>query len=279
MTQQAGAAAGLVVDLRTPATAVLGLPVLVTLSVSNRGKSPAKVSSRLNLMEGDVRLQLTAPDGTRRQVMGAGGQPDTSLRQVELAPGQQIVASLNLLCTDAGTTFPESGKYILQAEYSPSTRAGWVASAPVTVTVQPPQSEAERGAAALLQKEDARLALTLAEADRAPAELRELAERFADTLGGTLARLILADSVPAAGDAADSNDIFLTTDPIKMASLITSVSTPFSSVGRRLTESYAAYVESQDAAAKAPESPDVKKRERALHIVRGQPVESDYGDM
>lgn len=275
MTQQVDSATGLVVELKVPETAVLGLTVLATLSVCNRGKSPATVSSRLNLMEGDVRLLLTGPDGSRRQVRGAGGQPDTALRQVTLPPGQQIVGSLNLLCTDSGTTFTEPGKYILQAEYSPSPQIGWVASAPVTMTVLSPQSEAHRGAAALLQKEDVKLALTLAEADRSPAELRELAERFADTLEGTLARLILVGSVTAAEDAAASNDIFLTTDPITTASLITSVSTPFSSVGKRLTDSYAAYLESHDIAAKAPQSAEIKKMERALRIIKGQPLETD----
>lgn len=275
MTQQVGSAAGLVVELKVPETAVLGLTVLATLSVCNRGKSPATVSSRLNVMEGDVRLLLTGPDGISRQVIGAGGQPDTALRQVTLPPGQQIMGSLNLLCTDGGTTFTESGKYILQAEYSPSPQIGWVASAPVTMTVLSPQNEAQRDAAALLQKEDARLALTLAEADRAPDELRALAERFADTLEGKLARLILAGSVTTAEDAAASNDIFLTTDPIMTASLITSVSTPFSSVGKHLTDSYAAYLESHDVTSKATQSADVKKMERALHIIKGQPLKPD----
>jgi hypothetical protein len=273
MTHRVGLAAGLVVDLSVAATAALGLPVLATLSIKNRGESPETVSSRLNLMEGDVRLQLTGPDGGARRVMGAGGQPDTASRRVTLLPGQQIIGSMNLLYTDVGVTFPEPGKYILQAEYSPSPVAGWQVSEPRTMTVLPPQSEAERGAAALLQNEDARAALTLAEADRAPAELRELAERFAGTLAGTLARLILAGSDTAAGDAALSTDIFQTTDPITMAELITSLSTPYSGVAKRLTQSYAAYINPKDTVAKAPELSDVAERERALRIIKGEPIE------
>lgn len=275
MGQQAGDIAGLILELKVPERAVLGIAVLATISVSNRGASPVTVSSRLNLMEGDVRLLVTGPDGVRRRVVGAGGQPDTLPRQVTLPPGRQIVGGINLLYTDVGPTFPETGRYILQAEYSPTPHAGWLLSAPMPMTVHAPESEAQRGAAALLQKEAAKLALTLAEADHAPDELRELAKRFPDTLEGKLARLILAGRVASAEDAADANNIYLATDPLTAALLLTSLSTPFSRVGTRLKESYAAYSESRDVASAPPNPTDVSNRERALRMIREQPLEND----
>lgn len=226
-------------------------------------------------MEGDLRLLVTGPGGVRRLVTGAGGQPDTGLRQVTLRPGQQLMGSVNLLHTDAGATFPEVGSYILQAEYIPSPQLEWITSPPVTLPVRAPQTDAERGAAALLQKEEARLALTLAEADRSPVALQELAQHYSDTTGGKLARLILAGSVSAPGDAIDSDNIFLATDPMSVASLITSVSTPFSGVGDRLKQDYVAHIESQDTAAKATGSTSSSDVERALLIVKGQPLESE----
>lgn len=275
MGQQAGAVAELVLELKVPESAVLGLPALATLSVSNRGTFPVTVSSRLNLMEGDVRLLVTGPDGVRRRVVGAGGQPDTLPRQIALPPGRQIVGGINLLYTDAGPTFPETGRYILQAEYSPTPHAGWLVSAPVPMTVDAPESEAQRGAASLLQNEAAKLALTLAEVDRAPDELRELAERFPETLEGKLARLILTGNVAPAEDAADANNIFQATDPLTAALLLTSLSTPFSSIGTRLKENYAAYIESRDVTSAPPDPTDVSNRGRALRMIREQPLEND----
>ena len=276
MSQQGElSATGLVAVLEVSKDAVIGLPMLVTLRVINRGKSPVTISARLNLMEGDVRLLVTGPDGTKRVITGAGGQPDTALRQVTLLPGQQIVDFMNLLYTNVGATFPEPGKYVLLAEYAPSPRVDWISSEPVSLTIRSPQNEAEQDAAALLQKEKARRALTLAEADSAPDELRELATGFPDSLGGKLARLVLAGSSEAADTAADLNEFFRATDPLTAASLIRAVSTPFSRVGERLAEGFAAYLESQETTAKTPDSPESVKAQRALRIAKGQPLEGD----
>jgi hypothetical protein len=127
------------------------------------------------------------------------------------------------------------------------------------------------GVAALLKREEAKLALTLAEADRAPEELKELTERFADTLAGELARLILTGS----GGAAESDELFLAANPITTALLITSVTTPFSRVGKRLKERYTGYIGSGDTAAKTPALERAVEKEQALDIIKGQPVEID----
>lgn len=277
MNQGGGRGGAIALALTMPETAVLGLSVLATLVVSNRGAAPETVSARLNLTEGDVRLLVTCPDGSSRRVAGAGGQPDTLPREVTLAPGEQVAGSVNLLQTDAGPTFTQPGSYTLQAEYTPSPQAGWVASAPVVLNVESPQSEEQRGVAAQLIKDDVRLALTLAEPDRAPAELGELAGRYPGTLDGKLARLILAGSKDVGeGEhglegAAASDEVLLDMKPGEAAALITSVSTPYSRVGSRLSKRYVSYLESQDAAEGARGSTGGAERERALRILKGQP--------
>lgn len=265
----------IVLTLTVPDTAVRGLAVIGMLTVTNRGASPATVSGRLNLSEGDVALLLTCPDGSTRRVGGAGGQPDTLPRQVTLSPGESIAASVNLMRTEVGLTFPESGRYVLQAEYAPHPAAALVTSAPVALTVAPLQGEEQLSVANYLSKENVSLALTLAEADRAPDELRELARRHPTTLEGKLARLILAGGDESAEDAATSDEPLEGMNPMEAASLITSVSTPFSRVGSRLAKRYVAYAESQDTVESVPGSAAGKERERALRVVKGQPFGND----
>jgi hypothetical protein len=275
MRQGDGRAGQIVLTLTVPEAAVLGLAVIGTLTVTNRGATPATVSARLNLSEGDVVLLVTCPDGSARRVAGAGGQPDTLPRQVTLAPGESIAAGVNLMQTEAGLTFPEPGRYVLRAEYAPHPAAASVTSAPVALTIRPPQGEEESSVADYLSKENVRLALTLAEADRAPDELRELARRHPTTLEGKLARLILAGGEESAEDAVTPDDTLVGMNPAEAASLITSVSTPFSRVGSRLAKRYVAHAESQDTAESVPGSAAGKEREQALRVVQGRPFGND----
>jgi len=228
------------------------------------------ISSRLNLMEGDVQIMITAADGVRQIVYGAGGQPDTALRQVALSPGQQVIGVINLLYTSLGLTFSEAGRYTLQAEYAPSPRVNPYLSSPVSMELRSPQSKDELEVSALLQKEEAKYALTLAEPSSARDELKILATRFTDTLDGKLALLVLAGDNEAEYTASLSV-LFSTVDLITMALWIRAVSTPFSSVGKHLTEKFSEYVETHDATAKYPEL-EIK---RALSIAKGHPVTAD----
>jgi hypothetical protein len=258
-------------DISSPA--VVGLSVLAMLSVTNRGGSPVTVSSRLNLMEGDVKLLVTRPDGGTGNVTGAGGQPDTSLRQATLAPGQQIVGVINLLYTSVGATLPAPGNYTLRAEYYPSSRMQPVCSEPAGLAARLPQTSSERGAAAILEDEKVKRALVLAESDAAPESLQELATRFGDTLDGKLAQLILAANPEASAGSSDES-IFLQADPLTIAQWITALSTPFSSVGKRLAKRFATIVENRDVALKMPGMPDPATMEKALRIIKGQPIET-----
>jgi hypothetical protein len=208
-----------VLELKEPV--VVGLSTLAAIRVIHRGKAPVTISSRLNLMEGDVRLFV----GSR--AIG-GWQADTMLRQATLSPGQQIVGFLNLLYTESGPTFPEPGSYVLRAEFSPSPRMEPVASEPVTVAARLPQGEDELQAAALLKDDAVKKAIVLAQKDEAPGQLEKIAA-IPRLLDGHLASLIVS------GDAKT----FPSADPLELASWIVALTTPYGDTGKLLAERFA----------------------------------------
>jgi hypothetical protein len=249
---------------------VVGLSALAVVRVENRGGSVVTVSSRLNLEEGDLRLILTTPGGETWKVTGAGGQPDTALRQVELPPGGQLVGALNLLETSIGNTFPAPGTYTLQAEYDPSPRAGTLSSETVKVMARLPRSEAEKGAAELLKDEAVRRALVLVDPGAADM-VKDLAARFAETLDGKLAKLILAGDDPSSDDP-ESEDQFESSAPLTTAYSIAALSTPFSNTGTRLAERFESYLGARDRGALRGGSVKKADTEKVLKIIRGIPV-------
>jgi hypothetical protein len=133
-----------------------------------------------------------------------------------------------------------------------------------------PRSKDELEVSALLQKEEAKYALTLAEPSVARDELKILATRFTNTLDGKLALLVLAGDKEAE-DTAGLDVLFSTVDLTTMALWIRAVSTPFSSVGKHMIEKISEYVETQDATDKHTES-EIK---RAVCIAKGQPVTAE----
>lgn len=239
---------------------MVGLSALGTLRVTNRGTTPITISSRLNLMEGDVRLLVVDPDGRRRELRG--WQADTILRQATLAPNEQLVAHLNLLQTEAGPVFPGPGRYELQAEFSPSLQSEAITSPPVVVNVRAPQTDVEHGVAQLLSDDQVRRSIVLAQNDASPNELAQLAEKFPETLDGKLAQLIRAGSGEATAefDSLDSS--------LSQAPLISALKTPFSHVGRGLAEEFATKIAAFDEA-KPGERSDI---DAALSMVKGKPV-------
>jgi hypothetical protein len=261
-----GETAGLAIVLEAPASAVVGLPVIVSLCVVNLGPAPRAVSSRLNLVEGDVRVRVTTSAGENVSIAGVGGQPDTSYRQVTLRPGHEIRGGMNLQAGD-GRTFAEPGVYTLQADYIPSPREDWISSAPVRLKVGA-GSKAQRAAAALLASGDAGTTLALAQ-DSAPETLRALAQRYPETAEGKLVRLMLAGRQTADEGRPDLHRIFTTTDPLTVATWITALSTPFSSVGDRLAGEFTAHVERSDAPGPGPSA------QRAARIAKGLPIKSE----
>jgi hypothetical protein len=255
-----------VLTLEVQEPVVVGLSVLCTLRVTNRGATPVVISSRLNLMEGDLLLTVVGPDGSSRELRG--WQADTMLRQVTLAPNEQLVGTMNLLETEAGPVFPTPGRFQLQAEFSPSPQSDAVTSARLDVNVRAPQTETERGAAKLLSNEAVRRSIVLAQNDASPNEMAQLAKAFPETLDGKLAQLIRG----AAGEATqDTNDFSSRDSSISDVPLISALRTPFSHVGRRLAEDFAAKIETLDVAKEGAEKASL---DTALRIVKGKPIQA-----
>jgi hypothetical protein len=260
----------LAVTLDVAEPVVSGLSVPATIRVVNRGSAPAMVSSRLNLMEGDLRLSIEDPDGATRVLKG--WQADTQLRRVALPPGEQIESGTNLLWTVEGAVFPKPGAYTVQAEYDPSPRAETVVSAPLAVTVRLPRTEAERKLEALLKDGAVREAIVLGKSETAPDKLEVLAQQFPETFDGKLAELLLSANAVAGSDVA-SDKAFQIADPITLARWITMISTPYSDAARGLTEKFTAFVEARSRASDG-KLEDLAALNKALRIIRGQAIES-----
>jgi hypothetical protein len=251
----------LVLTLEVQEPVIVGLSALGTLRVTNRATTPITISARLNLMEGDVRLIVTGPDGNRRDLRG--WQADTILRQVDLAPNEQLVANLNLLQTEEGPVFQSPGRYQLQAEFSPSLQSEAITSPPVVVNARAPQTDAERGVAQLLSNDRVRQSIVLAQDDASPDELVQLAEKFPETLDGKLAQLIRAGTGKATAEF-DSLESSLSTAP-----LISALNTPFSRVGSGLADEFATKIAAFDEAKDGGERSDI---DAALGLVKGNPI-------
>lgn len=254
----------LTLELEAPEPIVVGLSAPVIIRLINRGSAPVNVSSRLNLMEGDVRLSVEDPDGTTRAFKG--WQADTAARRVELPPRHQIEGGINLLWTDAGAAFPKPGRYVIRAEYDPSPNSETIVSAPMTVAARSPRSADERDAASILEDEPVRRALVWAQSDSAPEKLRALAQQFPDTLDGKLAGLLLSGG--DASDRAHADAAFRATDPVTLARWITALSTPYSGAGKKLVASFAGRLQSREG-----KTADANAVDRALRIVKALPVE------
>lgn len=100
----------------------------------------ATVSTRLNLVEGDLEID----------VVGAGGTPvratwpwpvDSAPRSVELAAGERLVASVPLLASGSAPLFPAPGRYELTARFA--VRPGvTIESSPVALIRTAPEDAA-----------------------------------------------------------------------------------------------------------------------------------------
>jgi hypothetical protein len=262
-------ATGLAVALEVREPVVAGLAALATLRVINRGNEPRLVSARLNLMEGDLRLFVTAPDGSRREVRG--WQADTGLHRVELQPGQQLVGAINLLEAEDGPVFAAPGQYRLEAEYCPGPQAEPVTSGDVPVTVSAPGAEAEAALAKLLADPAARRALVLADPEGAPEALSRVASEFPDRLEGRLARLILSGG-ESSDQAMDWSAVEGEAGSVPLALSILALTNPYGRTGERLADEYAAHREASRPAGDAGEAPGP---DEALQMVRMQPLPAD----
>ena len=250
----------LILTMEVSEPAIVGLSVLATLRLTNNGKSPVTVPSRLNLMEGALALEITGPDQKPRTING--WQADTQLREVTLESKEQFISHLNLFETEEGPVFPEAGSYKLRARFSPSPRLTEIVSNEISVTVRSPKSKSEIGAAKLLENPELRKSIVLGQSDETPNELRKLADDYAETLDGKLAALILtgAKDEPETSEIADSSTTAASAVP-----MICALRTPYSGVGKRLAADLSAKLDAGDS---------TKQTENLKRILTGKPIKA-----
>ena len=100
----------------------------------------ATVSARLNLVEGDLEIEVAPAGGAPRRATWPW-PVDSAPRSVELAPGERLVASVPLVASGSAPLFPVAGRYELIARYS--VRPGeTIASAPVALVRTAPADAA-----------------------------------------------------------------------------------------------------------------------------------------
>ncbi|WP_251455438.1 hypothetical protein [Microbacterium sp. Marseille-Q6648] len=103
---------------------------------------PAEANARLNLVEGDLWIDVEGPAGRAR--IGWPWPVDSGARRVTLAPGERLVAAVPLFATDTSApALPVPGRYRLIAQYH-SGPSGVLTGAPVAVTCAPGDAAASR---------------------------------------------------------------------------------------------------------------------------------------
>ncbi|MFB7892189.1 hypothetical protein ACFC1I_08320 [Microbacterium sp. NPDC056044] len=93
----------------------------------------ATVSARLNLIEGDLEVEVTGPD--RRVARATWPWPaDSAPRSVELAAGERLVAGVPLVSEGSEPLFPVTGRYEVVARFA--ARPGETLTSNTTVLVR-----------------------------------------------------------------------------------------------------------------------------------------------
>jgi len=108
---------GLELRLRLPAASVpLDRVAFAEVEVAAVGGA-ATVSARLNLIEGDLEVEVTGPDG--RVARATWPWPaDSALRSVALAAGERLVAAVPLVSEGSEPLFPAPGRYDVVARFA-----------------------------------------------------------------------------------------------------------------------------------------------------------------
>jgi len=260
------------IRLELPLEVVRGEFVIGSLRVENHSSSSCRVSSRLNLLEGDVRLLLTGPGGVTRLVYGAY-QPDTGLRQAELAPTEALESGLNLFYTSIGPTFSELGLYQVQVEYDASVTARGLTGPPVSLHVGEPAAP-EAPLMELALNRDVTESITRMEIINPGVRklLERLANEFPSRKEGVIAGWVLAASAtgdPAALDS-DLEGSFRGAGPLTLARWLSAIAPPVSTHGSRLRKRFLSFLEQAD----FPRT----ESERARQLIMGEPFRLSDGD-
>lgn len=133
MSDTSGTAAeGLELRLELPGGAALPLDRVLIAVVEVRATATARVSARVNLIEGDLSIAVTAPGGATLRC--AWPWPaDAAGRTATIPPGGRITGTVPLIASDTSAPlFPVPGRYTLTASFDAAPGVTLV-SAPVTV--------------------------------------------------------------------------------------------------------------------------------------------------
>lgn len=108
---------GLELRLRLPAASVpLDRVAFAEVEVAAVGGA-ATVSARLNLIEGDLEVEVTGPDS--RVARATWPWPaDSAPRSIELAAGERLVAAVPLVSQGSEPLFPVAGRYEVVARFA-----------------------------------------------------------------------------------------------------------------------------------------------------------------
>jgi hypothetical protein len=222
------ASSALRLELIGPAAVRIGELVLGALRVVNVGTGPQTISARLNLAEGDVRLRVTAPDGSVTTLRGSR-QIDAAARTVDLPPGAALESGLGLFHADAGLVLAGPGTYEVVAEFDAVVGQPAVTSAPLRVEVSAADSAGDVELGRLLSQRGVARAFELGEpeTDTARKAIEAIASGYAGQAEGRAARLVVAavdgdrqgldDAIDAAIDAEG---------PLEAARTITALVSP-----------------------------------------------------
>lgn len=178
-----------------PRSKARGEFVLPAVTVTNEGTDPTTVSTRLNLVEGDLVIDCRRPSGNRTDIRGPISV-DSLPRTAELSAGQSLSSGLFLFYAAAGFTFDVLGEYELVAKYSPGPPDETVTSDPVTVRIKEPSTDELRTVASQTMVESVGRTIALCGLETEPAaveRVESLAERVPTRPEGAVARLVLAE--------------------------------------------------------------------------------------
>ena len=179
-----------------PAQAFVGEYVTAEVVLTNVSDQARTVTTLINLSEGDLVFLHTPPDHSLQHLVdvaiGCGPRPMTVLQ-----PGESIRNHVQVFFTNQGVTFTEPGRHTVaaQLEVDPVTT---VRSAPVTVDVRGPASDAEVDISAKTLTPGVGRAIALgdfATDASARAVLTDLAEQHSDTDTGAAGALVLANAL------------------------------------------------------------------------------------
>ncbi|MGB9367696.1 MAG: hypothetical protein WCE79_16960 [Xanthobacteraceae bacterium] len=191
------AAGDLTLELKVSENIFRGEFVTAQFIVTNVGATTRKVTSAINLSQGDLRLLVKPPseelDDVRDVIVACGDRP-----YVALASGKSLTGNGQIFYTNVGFTFRQTGRYYVSAELVSGDGSDEVVrSGPVAVVVRAPSTAEEEEIARLSM--DARVGRAFAFGDYgmddvAEKNLENLAAKYGHTETGMAASLILANA-------------------------------------------------------------------------------------